>query len=102
MILSSGGQDYADPSYKSEHGNAEWIHTVDSIVSSLIEAGLQIEFFHEHSLCPWRMFPFCEPAGPGAWHIKGDLIPLIFSLGARKPSLSLKEKLVFVESKAIG
>jgi len=85
MILSSGGQDYADPSYKNEHGNAEWIHTVDSIVSSLIEAGLQIEFFHEHFLCPWRMFPFCEPAAHGAWHIKGDLIPLIFSLRARKP-----------------
>lgn len=25
MILSSGGQDYADPSYKNEHDNAEWI-----------------------------------------------------------------------------
>ena len=85
MILSSGGQDYADPSYKNEHDNAEWIHTVDSIVSSLIEAGLQIEFFHEHSSCPWRMFPFCEPAGPGVWHIRGDLIPLIFSLRACKP-----------------
>jgi SAM-dependent methyltransferase len=83
MILSSGGQDYADPSYKNEHGNAEWVHTVDSIVGSL-EAGLQIEFFREHSSCPWQMFPFCEPAGPGAWHIKGDLIPLIFSLRARK------------------
>jgi len=29
------------------------------------------------------MFPFCEPDGRG-WHIKGDLIPLIFSLKARK------------------
>jgi SAM-dependent methyltransferase len=87
MILSSSGQDYADPSYKSEHDNAEWIHTVDSIVSSLIAAGLQIGFFHEHSSCPWQMFPFCEPAGPGTWHIRGDLIPLIFSLQARKPKL---------------
>jgi SAM-dependent methyltransferase len=83
MILSSSGQDYADPAYTSEHDNAEWIHTIDSIVSSLIDAGLQIEFFHEHSSCPWRMFPFCEPDGRG-WHIKGDLIPLIFSLKARK------------------
>jgi len=85
MILSPSGQDYADPSYKSAHDNAEWIHTVDSIISSLIDAGLQIEFFHEYSSCTWRMFPFCEPAGPGTWHIKGDLIPLIFSLRARKP-----------------
>jgi SAM-dependent methyltransferase len=84
IILSSGGQDYADPSYKNEHYNAEWIHTVDSIVGSLIEAGLQIEFFHEHSSCPWQMFPFCEPVGPKSWHIKDDLIPLIFSLKARK------------------
>lgn len=59
-------------------------HTIDNIVSSLIEAGLQIEFFHEHTSCPWQMFPFCEPVGPGAWHIRGDLIPLIFSLRARK------------------
>jgi hypothetical protein len=50
-----------------------------------IEAGLQIEFFHEHSSCPWQMFPFCEPDGRGVWHIKGDLIPLIFSLKARRP-----------------
>jgi hypothetical protein len=31
------------------------------------------------------MFPFCEPVESSAWHIKGDLIPLIFSLRARKP-----------------
>ncbi|HEY6418840.1 MAG TPA: class I SAM-dependent methyltransferase [Candidatus Binataceae bacterium] len=85
MIVSSGGKDYADPAYLNEHNNAEWIHTVDSIVNSLIEAGLQIEFFREHSSCPWRMFPFCEPDGRSGWHIKGDLIPLIFSLKARKP-----------------
>ena len=85
MILSSSGRDYADPTYLNEHDNAEWIHTVDSIVSSLIDAGLQIEFFHEHSSCPWQMFPFCEPDGRAGWHIKGDLIPLIFSLKARKP-----------------
>ena len=88
MILSPSGQDYADPSYKSEHDNAEWIHTVDSILSSLIAAGLEIEFFHEHSSCPWQMFPFCEPTGPDTWHIRGDLIPLIFSLRARKPKLA--------------
>ena len=87
IITTSGGQDYADPSYKNEHDNAEWIHTVDSILSALVEAGLQIEFFHEHSACPWQMFPFCERAGPGLWHIRGDLIPLIFSLAARKPKL---------------
>jgi SAM-dependent methyltransferase len=85
MILSSSGQDYADPTYTSEHDNAEWIHTVDSIVNALIDAGLQIEFFHEHSSCPWKMFPFCESDGRGGWHIKNDLIPLIFSLKARKP-----------------
>jgi hypothetical protein len=87
IITTSGGQDYAYPSYKNVHDNAEWIHTIDSIISALVEAGLQIEFFHEHSACPWQMFPFCEHVGPGLWHIRGDLIPLIFSLGARKPRL---------------
>jgi len=85
MILSSGGQDYADSTYVNEHDNAEWIHTIDSITSSLIDAGLQIEFLHEHSSCPWRMFPFCEADNRAGWHIKNELIPLIFSLKARKP-----------------
>jgi SAM-dependent methyltransferase len=85
MILSPGGQDYADPTYVSKHDGAEWVHTIDSIVSSLIDAGLRIEFIHEHSSCPWRMFPFCEPDGRGRWHVKSELIPLIFSVKARKP-----------------
>jgi hypothetical protein len=62
-ILSPSGQDYADPLYKCEHDNAEWIHTVDSIVSSLIEAGLEIEFFYEHSSCPCRCFRSANPQG---------------------------------------
>ncbi len=84
MIVSPGGQDYADPAYVNEYDNAEWIHTAGNIIDSLIEAGLQIEFFHEHPSCPWQMFPFCQPNRHGSWHLKDDPIPLIFSLKARK------------------
>ncbi len=63
-----------------------WQHSVSEIVGSLIDAGLDIEFFHE--------FPFLEWPAPGLverdgrWWLpetqEGE-IPLFFSLRARKP-----------------
>jgi hypothetical protein len=86
MILSSGGQDHADPLYKNEHDNAEWIHAAGSIVKFTDRGRTPDRTLSRTFFVPWQMFPFCEPAGPGIWHIRGDLIPLIFSLRARKPT----------------
>jgi hypothetical protein len=71
---------------------------VSEIVDSLVEAGLQIEFFHEFPVCVWQCLPFAErtdkfdpsfEAGrlkaERLWRVKGDPIPLLFSVKARKP-----------------
>lgn len=85
MIVDEPGPDYADPSHIVQHRPREWIHTVGSIVNSLIDAGLQIEFFREHRECVWQLYPCAKRRADGMWHVEGDPLPLIFSLRARKP-----------------
>jgi hypothetical protein len=65
-----------------------------------VEAGLRIEFVHEHREVPWRALPWMEPVGPGTvsaagryqsnrmWRLpeaQRDLAPLMYSLLATKP-----------------
>ncbi len=65
----------------------EWEHPLSEILGSLLEAGLQLDFFHEHEVLPWKrlkmMVPtdgryFCLPDGQ-------PRMPLAFSLRAYKP-----------------
>ncbi len=77
--------DYSDQSVMLAHGSHEWMYTTAGVVNSLIEAGLRIEFLHEFPVCCFRFFPFMEQGADGWWRIKGDPIPLQFSLKARKP-----------------
>jgi SAM-dependent methyltransferase len=85
VIVDEPGPDYADPTHIVEHRPREWIHTVGSIVNSLIDAGLQIEFFREHRECVWQIYPYAKRRADGMWYVEGDPLPLIFSLKARKP-----------------
>lgn len=65
----------------------EWNHGLGDIVSALIEAGLKIEFLHEHAFTVFEQLPFLVPSGNGTWKFpKGaQPIPLMFSLKASKP-----------------
>jgi SAM-dependent methyltransferase len=95
IVDPPGSSDYADATHHRKHAGHEWIHTVSEILGSMLEAGLQIEFFHEFPLCVWRCLPFAaeSESSSGAntlkagrsWRVKGDPIPLLFSLKARKP-----------------
>jgi SAM-dependent methyltransferase len=79
------GPDYSDTSVMLSHGSHEWMYTTAGIATALIDAGLQIEFLHEHPVCCFPIFPFMERGGDGWWRIKGDPIPLTLSIRARKP-----------------
>jgi SAM-dependent methyltransferase len=76
--------DYAEPDVVVTHGSYEWTHSIGDIINSVIGAGLRIEFLHEFTLCSWRRFPFMEQDEAGWWRIKGDKLPLTFSLKATK------------------
>ena len=79
---------YADPSAPTEglveHG---WDHSLGEIVTSLIDAGLRIDFVHEFDFVDWPV-EFLVQSPDGKWRLppgtKGEL-PLFFSLKATKP-----------------
>jgi SAM-dependent methyltransferase len=81
-----GDHHYADPSYVSARASYEWIHPLGSIVTALINAGLEIVFLHEFPCCEWQALPFLERDEQGIWHIPASHvpIPLSFSIKAIK------------------
>lgn len=76
--------DYAEPDAVVAHGSYEWTHKMGDIINSLIYAGLRIEFLHEFPVIFFKRFSFMERDDNGRWRIKGDKIPLTFSLKATK------------------
>jgi ubiquinone/menaquinone biosynthesis C-methylase UbiE len=76
--------DYADPSFVPQHGSSEWMHPIGEIVDSLIGAGLKIEFLHEFPYVCYKSMPFMYQANDHEWRLKGNPIPLTFSLKATK------------------
>jgi 2-polyprenyl-3-methyl-5-hydroxy-6-metoxy-1,4-benzoquinol methylase len=62
-----------------------WNHTLGEIVTSLIEAGLTIEFLHEFPFSVYEQLPFLI-ADKGRWAPPEDpaMLPLMFSLRASK------------------
>jgi len=78
------GSSYADPNAKVSHPSYEWTHSLSDVLNALISAGLRIEFVHEFPVCAYQRFPFMEQDKDGWWRLKGDNIPLTFSLRANK------------------
>jgi hypothetical protein len=66
------------------HTGNEWTHSLGNIINSIISAGLQIEFLHEFPKIFFKALPYMEQDEEGYWRIKGDKIPLLFTLKATK------------------
>lgn len=80
---------YAVPdAHTSHNATREWNHGLGEIVQAAVDAGLVVEFLHEHPVVAWRLFPFLEPGNDRMWHLPAGMptIPLIFSIRARKPT----------------
>jgi len=90
---------YTDgPKLKNTRGY-EWNHGLGEIVTALIEAGLRIEFLHEHKTLAWQGLPMMEPTDGVAdgsrhqrrvaWQLPEalrDIVPLMYSLKASRPA----------------
>jgi SAM-dependent methyltransferase len=65
-----------------------WNHTLSEIFTSLLAAGLTIDFFHEHQFCAWECLPDMEEGQDRFMRFKDptkrEMIPLMFSLKATK------------------
>lgn len=76
--------DYADRTVKLENTvTHEWSHPVGETLTALLDAGLRLEFFHEHYGVPWEMFGMLERGDDGLWSWPDKKwLPLSLSLGA--------------------
>lgn len=98
-LISETDSTYVDGPRFERRRNCEWNHGVGEIASALIDAGLAIEFVHEHREVPWQALPGMLPVGPGTtgadgryqsnrmWRLpepQRDLVPLMLSILARK------------------
>jgi SAM-dependent methyltransferase len=64
----------------------EWSYPLGDVVSSLIEAGLRIQFLHEWPYACYQMFSFLVQGADGLWRLPEGMksLPLQFSIRAEK------------------
>jgi SAM-dependent methyltransferase len=67
-------------------------YTVAGVVSSVIDAGLRVEFLHEFPFTEYKMFPFLRRDDDGMYRLPSEYgdIPLQFSVRARKPAMDAR------------
>ncbi len=62
-----------------------WNHPVSDILGALGDAGLRVEYFHEHEMIPWQAFASMRREGAMFVQAEGQpRVPLAFSLRATK------------------
>ncbi len=66
--------------------NYEWQHSLGDIVTSLIKAGLTIQYLHEFPVSAYRVFPCMTRHDDGWWRFPkhNDSFPQLFSIKAVK------------------
>jgi SAM-dependent methyltransferase len=75
-----------DPTVMTNQSTREWIHSLSSVLGSLMEAGLSIAMFREHEVLPWQGLSVLMPATERMWRLPDGFprMPLSFSLRAKK------------------
>lgn len=78
---------YADRDAQNEEKiSYEWAYPLGDVITSLIQAGLQIDYVHEFPQTNYPMFDWLERRADGYWYLPAGLpaLPLVFSIQARK------------------
>ncbi len=75
---------YADETSEIISKEYTWNHGLGEVVTALIEAGLTIEYLHEHNESPYDVLPDLQATSTGHYTTKHQLYPLIFELKAYK------------------
>jgi len=75
---------YADEDSEMLSKEYGWNHGLGEVISSLSEAGLQIEFLREHTTSPYNIFPGLTEAKEGLFELPNKHYPLLFEVKAIK------------------
>ncbi len=79
-------RDYADEDARLQNTRTvQWVHPLSETIGSVIEAGLSLDWLHEHDSVPWRMFRVLSRDDAGMYRWPGQpWLPLAFSLMATR------------------
>jgi SAM-dependent methyltransferase len=79
-------RDYADPNARLKNTRThQFMHPLADVLMALMNAGLRLEFLHEHDHVPWKMFSSLVDDGDGEYRWPDrPWLPLSYSLRARK------------------
>ncbi|MBN1435243.1 class I SAM-dependent methyltransferase [Candidatus Fermentibacterales bacterium] len=79
--------DYSDASYTVRTPSWEWTWSLSDVINAVIDAGLRIEFIHEHEWIAWRHVPCLARSADGLYRMPEGMprLPLMFSLKAVRP-----------------
>lgn len=75
---------YGDTNSKMTSKEYGWNHSLSEIISSLLEAGLEITNFKEHDASPYDIFPDLVKNDEGFFEMKTKRYPLLFEIKAVK------------------
>ena len=82
--------DYAEPGASlTNQRQVNWLHTLGDVLGALHDAGLRLEWLHEHPRVTWRMFRCLLRDADGCWAWPDrPWLPLSFSLRAVRSDTS--------------
>lgn len=75
---------YADKNSKMVSKEYGWNHSLGEVITSLSEAGLDIEYLNEYDVSPYNIFPGLLKNDKGMFELPNKMYPLIFELKAIK------------------
>jgi hypothetical protein len=87
LLILNDPRDYADDTAQLKNSTtSEWIHPLGKIVTSLLDAGLALNWLQEHDSVPWRIFDQLvkDVTGKYRWPDR-PWLPLSYSLRAERP-----------------
>lgn len=81
-LLLDDATDYMDNQARlANSATCQWIHPIGAVVTGLIEAGLRLDWLHEHPSVTWRMFACLVEDSGGLYHWPDKpWLPLSYSL----------------------
>jgi len=93
-VIHTDPGNYVDPDARLVNATIyNWIHPLSQVVTSLIAAGMTLDWVHDHDAVPWRMFRILVKGSDGLyrWPDK-PWLPLAFSLSATRRPRRLRKR----------
>jgi len=86
-LIMDDSRDYADPNAVLRNTRThQFMHPLAEVVMGLLNAGLTLDFLHEHAIATWKMFASLIDDGTGEYHWPDrPWLPLSYSLRASRP-----------------